>query len=337
MKVTTKRTLATALCGILALTAVAGAGTALYMGAKENGWFKKDTEVEENVDEASIDNVVVSEGASSAKLSISSSRTASLSSSIVNGSGATAEYVEDSITLTANYNSDATSPSFTWTTSNSAVTLTPSSDTKSCVVTCNSAFSSQVTIKCIADDDEDVYATCTVDYIKRATNAALTITNVNGGDDLTWSSNSSTATWTLPTYNSTYYQPTGVSGCYKLELGSFTPTLGTGTISETYTLTSLGYSVTPAGSSATRSYDITDSAQYYYYILYAYSGYYANSTANVKEMYSVIDGKTYSITMTFTGDTTGLEYTYTYNIKIDASNLYTAISSVSLNNSALAF
>ncbi|MCD8372263.1 MAG: hypothetical protein LUD27_03065 [Clostridia bacterium] len=332
MKVTTKRTLATALCGILALTAVAGAGTALYMGAKENGWFKKDTEVEENVDEASIDNVVVSEGASSAKLSISSSRTASLSSSIVNGSGATAEYVEDSITLTANYNSDATSPSFTWTTSNSAVTLTPSSDTKSCVVTCNSAFSSQVTIKCIADDDEDVYATCTVDYIKRATNAALTITN-SSGDNLTWSSNSSTATWTLPEWTQTTYIASGT-----LKYGSFTPTLGTGTISETYTLTSLAYSVTPDGSSATRSYDITSSSKTYNLILYAYYGYYADSTANVKLLYTSINTTpTKTITMTFTGDTTGLEYTYTYNIKIDASNLYTAISSVSLNNSALAF
>lgn len=65
---------------------------------------------------------------------------------------------------------------YTWVSSDSeSVSLSPSEDTKSCVVSCNKAFSTQITITVTSNKNEDVFATSLVDYVKRITSVNLSI------------------------------------------------------------------------------------------------------------------------------------------------------------------
>ena len=57
---------------------------------------------------------------------------------------------------------------YTWKCSNtSQITLSPSSDTKSCTVSCTGAFGTQATITIASAVNPDITATVTVDYVKR--------------------------------------------------------------------------------------------------------------------------------------------------------------------------
>jgi hypothetical protein len=65
---------------------------------------------------------------------------------------------------------------FSWSSSNnSAITLSPSSNGKSCTVTCNSAFDSQIIITATSNDNSDISATCSVDYVKRVQSVNITV------------------------------------------------------------------------------------------------------------------------------------------------------------------
>ena len=324
---TTKKKIGISALAVLLAGLVTGSaiGTAKYID--------NDTDIygyETTAAETSAENLAVN---------IGNSNGIKLTASTLTASSTTPTYVTGDYTLTVTYNSDATSPSFTWTSSDTtSITLTPSSDTKSCTVKCNSAFSKQIIITCTADDNADAYATCTVDYYKRATDAALSVTH-SAGDDLAWSSSSEKPTLTLGEYSSSKYAPADKSVSSYIEYSSFTPTLGTGTLTETYTLSS----ITLNDYANTRSRDFT-SYCYYYYLLYTACGSYpTTSTTTNKLIYTILNSNYTNgssnvyIKLTFTGDVTGIEYTYDYYMLINPSNFYTAVSTASLNNSSLAY
>lgn len=54
------------------------------------------------------------------------------------------------------------------------ITLSVSdTDSKSCKVTCLQPFGAQAIIKCVSDENSDIYATCTVDYTQKLVSAVL--------------------------------------------------------------------------------------------------------------------------------------------------------------------
>lgn len=68
---------------------------------------------------------------------------------------------------------------YTWTaTDTSNITLTPAADTKSCKVTCNQPFGTQITITVMSNQNEDVSASCTLDYVKEITGVTVTAPDV---------------------------------------------------------------------------------------------------------------------------------------------------------------
>lgn len=68
---------------------------------------------------------------------------------------------------------------YTWTaTDTSNITLTPAADTKSCKVTCNQPFGTQITVTVMSNQNEDVSASCTLDYVKEITGVTVTAPDV---------------------------------------------------------------------------------------------------------------------------------------------------------------
>ena len=69
---------------------------------------------------------------------------------------------------------------YTWTCTNTEqITLSPSGDTKSCVVTCTGPFTTQATITVASELNSELTGTVTVDYVKRVT--SVEVTTSNGG------------------------------------------------------------------------------------------------------------------------------------------------------------
>lgn len=64
---------------------------------------------------------------------------------------------------------------YTWSATNTAdILLAPSSDTKSCTVTCKNAFRQQITVTVKSETNTYVSATCTLDYLKPVTSVTVT-------------------------------------------------------------------------------------------------------------------------------------------------------------------
>ena len=83
---------------------------------------------------------------------------------------------ESAYTLTIQPIPDVSVDTYLWVSSdNESITLSPSEDTKSCVISCNKAFSTQITITVTSNMNEDVFATSLVDYVKRITSVNLSI------------------------------------------------------------------------------------------------------------------------------------------------------------------
>lgn len=267
-----------------------------------------------------------------------------LTATTLTSSDTTPTYTTGDYTLTVTYNSNATSPSFTWTSSDTAsITLTPSSDTYSCTVKCNSAFSNQITITCTADDNADAYATCTVDYYKRVSSVTANFITYDG----TYFSLNSTST---ATWRPNIADATDTSGHYTY-MCDLDTSYGTGTMTETYTLSSVKVT-----NSATSSYEsfVVGSVDYgnttclarsnttaaLIYLATGYTYYYGDDAYNTYNYlyWNYTLGETaLTFTITFTGDTTGITYSYDCNLMINPADIYTTVSSASLNNTSIAY
>lgn len=104
---------------------------------------------------------------------------------------ATSEETEKSVTITAVIEpADATDKSVDWSvafvnadstwasgkTVTDYVTVTPTSDgSLTATVTCKQAFGEQIVVQCVAQDNADASASCTVDFRKRVENVAVSI------------------------------------------------------------------------------------------------------------------------------------------------------------------
>ena len=65
---------------------------------------------------------------------------------------------------------------YTWTCDNTQqIQLSPSSDTKSCTVSCTGAFGTQATITIASAVNPDIAATVTVDYVKRVESVSISV------------------------------------------------------------------------------------------------------------------------------------------------------------------
>lgn len=82
---------------------------------------------------------------------------------------------DEAYTLTVTPDPVDADDTYTWTaTDTSSVTLSPSGDTKSCTVTCNQAFGTQITVTVTSNVTPDVTASATLDYLKAPTNVTIT-------------------------------------------------------------------------------------------------------------------------------------------------------------------
>lgn len=117
---------------------------------------------------------------------------------------------DEAYTLTVTPDPVDADDTYTWTaTDTSSVTLSPSGDTKSCTVTCNQAFGTQITLTVTSTVTPEVTASATLDYLKAPTNVTVT----------------SPTTIAFSTSGTTYTV-------------SATPTWGTGTLTpDTFTVT----------------------------------------------------------------------------------------------------
>lgn len=67
---------------------------------------------------------------------------------------------------------------YTWTCDNTQqIQLSPSSDTKSCTVSCTGAFGTQATVTVASAVNPDITATVTVDYVKRVESVSIGVAN----------------------------------------------------------------------------------------------------------------------------------------------------------------
>ncbi len=254
--------------------------------------------------------------------------------------GIDGQSVESAYTITVTHNSDALNPKFTWTTSGTTLKLAPSADTKSCVVTCSGAFGTQQTITCTAQDNPSATASCTVDYIKRPTDASLKLTNSPDTTAINFTGQGNTATFTLAKYSASRYDASTSSGYDKLVVSSFTPVFGTGTITETYTLRMVRFqydvdegieeSVTALNSSVATERLIQNATDYD-----------LSTAENAYQVYKQYNSATNpfltDVILTFVGDRTGEEFTFNYTLNVDVSKFYVTVGNVDLDKDSIVF
>ena len=86
---------------------------------------------------------------------------------------------ENEYTLTVTPEPVTADDTYSWVaTDTSNITLIPSSDTKSCKVVCNSAFGEQITVTVTSNVNEDVTASCTLDYVKKITSVVVSTPDI---------------------------------------------------------------------------------------------------------------------------------------------------------------
>ena len=185
---------------LAAVFAVGGAVAGWY--AHEQDWFGLAEKTEETKkDEA---NGMVVSGIEANGLEVAVAPLAA--TSVEDGKVVT----DEAYTLTVTPDPADADDTYTWTaTDTSSVTLSPSEDTKSCTVTCNQAFGTQITLTVTSTVTPEVMASATLDYLKAPTNVTIT----------------SPTTIAFSTSGTTYTV-------------SATPTWGTGTLTpDTFTVT----------------------------------------------------------------------------------------------------
>ena len=185
---------------LAAVFAVGGAVAGWY--AHEQDWFGLAEKTEETKkDEA---NGMVVSGIEANGLEVAVAPLAA--TSVEDGKVVT----DEAYTLTVTPDPADADDTYTWTaTDTSSVTLSPSEDTKSCTVTCNQAFGTQITLTVTSTVTPEVTASATLDYLKAPMNVTIT----------------SPTTIAFSTSGTTYTV-------------SATPTWGTGTLTpDTFTVT----------------------------------------------------------------------------------------------------
>ena len=91
---------------------------------------------------------------------------------------------------------------YTWTSSNSsAVSVSSTNGGKSCTATCLQAFGEQITLTCKSEQNPDVYAEVTVDYVKRLSSVTLSVnpSSVKFGTSATSHTVTATPVWGVGT------------------------------------------------------------------------------------------------------------------------------------------
>lgn len=152
--------------GLVALALIFGVGGGLVgWYANEKNWFDGKTEGTES---AETDGMLVSE-ISARGLSV---QAAPLSATSVDDGQVV---TDEAYTFTVTPDPVGAEDTYTWAvTDTSSVTLSPSGDTKSCTVTCNQAFGTQITLTVTSNVTPEVTASATLDYLKAPTNVTVT-------------------------------------------------------------------------------------------------------------------------------------------------------------------
>ena len=150
---------------LAAVFAVGGAVAGWY--AHEQDWFGlREATEEQKKDEA---NGMVVSGIEANGLEVAVTPLAA--TSVEDGKVVT----DEAYTLTVTPDPADADDTYTWTaTDTSSVTLSPSEDTKSCTVTCNQAFGTQITLTVTSTVTPEVTASATLDYLKAPTNVTIT-------------------------------------------------------------------------------------------------------------------------------------------------------------------
>ena len=150
---------------LAAVFAVGGAVAGWY--AHEQDWFGlREATEEQKKDEA---NGMVVSGIEANGLEVAVAPLAA--TSVEDGKVVT----DEAYTLTVTPDPADADDTYTWTaTDTSSVTLSPSEDTKSCTVTCNQAFGTQITLTVTSTVTPEVTASATLDYLKAPTNVTIT-------------------------------------------------------------------------------------------------------------------------------------------------------------------
>ena len=152
--------------GLVALALIFGVcGGLVGWYANEKNWFDGKTEETES---AETDGMLVSEILARG-LSV---QAAPLSATSVDDGQVV---TDEAYTFTVTPDPVDAEDTYTWAvTDTSSVTLSPSGDTKSCTVTCNQAFGTQITLTVTSNVTPEVTASATLDYLKAPTNVTIT-------------------------------------------------------------------------------------------------------------------------------------------------------------------
>lgn len=189
-----KKTIANMLCGVLCVGAVAGAGAALYMGGKNNGWFdeyiKPDTEQSQNDngENEKVEGMQIAPETSASQMRI---RSRVLAVNEYSNYGVSTQ-AENAYTLTAEVLPEyAADKSLNWSVSwlygesewatdkdvNDYVTITPTTDgALTAVCSCLQDFGEPVTLTVSSRSNPSVSATCNIDYYQRVKSCEIAFT-----------------------------------------------------------------------------------------------------------------------------------------------------------------
>lgn len=119
---------------------------------------------------------------------------------------------DEAYTLTVTPDPVEADDTYTWTaTDTSSVTLSPSGDTKSCTVTCNQAFGTQITVTVTSNVTPDVTASATLDYLKAPQVTITSPTTIAFSTSGTTYTVSATPTWGTGTITPDAFTVTGGS------------------------------------------------------------------------------------------------------------------------------
>lgn len=119
---------------------------------------------------------------------------------------------DEAYTLTVTPDPVEADDAYTWTaTDTSSVTLSPSGDTKSCTVTCNQAFGTQITVTVTSNVTPDVTASATLDYLKAPQVTITSPTTIAFSSSGTNYTVSATPTWGTGTITPDTFTVTGGS------------------------------------------------------------------------------------------------------------------------------
>lgn len=180
-----------------AITSILVAASAVVMGVGfgTGRWqiAPKDEPVQEQPDEDEAGGAIVGEGEENG-ISLTS---ASISPEDFESYGVS-PLAETAYTVTITPEPADAMDTYTWTCDNTQqIQLSPSSDTKSCTVSCTGAFGTQATITVASAVNPDITATVTVDYVKRVESVSIGY----GADKIKFGNSETTYTLTAtPTY-----------------------------------------------------------------------------------------------------------------------------------------